>query len=111
MRSGILFAVLLNFKHIYLYLAPAYFVYLLQAYCFDAGAFSVRRFLQLGGSVVAVFVVSLGPFVWTGQGPALVARLFPFTRGLCHAYWAPNLWALYAGLDRCLILGKKKKKI
>ncbi|SAL99562.1 hypothetical protein [Absidia glauca] len=108
LRSGILFAILLNFKHIYLYLAPAYFVYLLQAYCFDAGTFSVRRFLQLGASVVAVFVVSLGPFVWTGQGPALVARLFPFTRGLCHAYWAPNLWALYAGLDRCLILVAKK---
>jgi alpha-1,3-glucosyltransferase len=87
-------------------------VYLLQAYCFDAGTtFSVRRFLQLAASVVAVFVVSLGPFIWTGQGPALVARLFPFTRGLCHAYWAPNLWALYAGLDRCLILGKIDKHI
>jgi hypothetical protein len=27
---------LLNFKHIYLYMAPAYFVYLLKAYCFVA---------------------------------------------------------------------------
>lgn len=32
--SGILFAVLLNFKHIYLYMAPAYFVYLLKSYCY-----------------------------------------------------------------------------
>jgi hypothetical protein len=31
--SGLLFAALLCFKHIYLYLAPAYFVYLLRAYC------------------------------------------------------------------------------
>ncbi|CAN9260637.1 unnamed protein product [Alternaria alternata] len=31
--SGLLFAALLCLKHIYLYLAPAYFVYLLRAYC------------------------------------------------------------------------------
>jgi hypothetical protein len=32
--SGALFAILLNLKHIYLYMAPAYFVYLLKSYCF-----------------------------------------------------------------------------
>jgi len=35
LESALHFAVLLNLKHIYLYIAPAYFVYLLRVYCFD----------------------------------------------------------------------------
>ena len=34
--GGILFAILLNFKHIFAYLGPAYFVYLLRSYCFTS---------------------------------------------------------------------------
>ncbi|XP_070313343.1 dolichyl pyrophosphate Glc1Man9GlcNAc2 alpha-1,3-glucosyltransferase isoform X7 [Odocoileus virginianus] len=36
MEGAFLFAVLLHFKHIYLYIAPAYGVYLLRSYCFTA---------------------------------------------------------------------------
>ncbi|TFK55792.1 glucosyltransferase [Heliocybe sulcata] len=104
LASGFLFAVLLNFKHIYMYLAPAYFVYLLRSFCMSPqGELLPRNFLSLANIVIAVFVVSLGPFILMGQLPQLLSRLFPFTRGLNHAYWAPNAWALVTAADRVLL--------
>ncbi|KYQ93549.1 glycosyltransferase [Tieghemostelium lacteum] len=101
--GSILFAVLLNFKHIYMYMAPAYFVYLLLYYCFDnQNRFSIVNFIKLALSVSLVFLVSLGPFIQ--QIPQLLQRLFPFGRGLSHAYWAPNFWAIYNFIDRLLIV-------
>ncbi|KIZ06304.1 alpha-1,3-glucosyltransferase [Monoraphidium neglectum] len=106
--SGILFAVLLNMKHLFAYMAPAYFVFLLRNHCLggEAGAPPLQTFVArlsaLGAAVVAVFAASLGPFIATGQLPQLLSRLFPFGRGLCHAYWAPNAWALYSFGDKVL---------
>ncbi len=103
--SGILFAVLLMFKHIYLYLAPAYFVYLLRVYCLGSKIYHIRFWncAKLSVSILAVFGLALGPFAYWGQIPQLLSRLFPFSRGLCHAYWAPNIWAMYSFTDRVLI--------
>lgn len=104
LTSGLLFAVLLNFKHIYMYLAPAYFVYLLRSYCLSPN-YDIRpmHFISLANTVIGVFLVSLGPFLFMGQLPQLLSRLFPFTRGLNHAYWAPNVWALVTFADRVLL--------
>lgn len=104
--SGILFAFLLCMKHIYLYLALAYFVYLLRTYCLDAKSVFRPRIwntIKLGVCVVGVFAVAFGPFAQWGQLLQLKDRLFPFSRGLCHAYWAPNIWAMYSFTDRALI--------
>ncbi|EGC32375.1 hypothetical protein DICPUDRAFT_38502 [Dictyostelium purpureum] len=117
--GSVLFCVLLNFKHIYMYMAPAYFVYLLIYYCFENkknNKFSISNinifnFIKLGSSVLFIFALSLGPFIAMGQIPQLLSRLFPFGRGLSHAYWAPNFWSLYNFLDRILLFNGLYKKI
>lgn len=113
---GFWFAVLLCFKHIYLYLAPAVFVFLLRAHCLNVAYDPRRSFLhnavsfvkwrnlfQLSAVVLGVFTVAFGPFVYYHVVPDLASRLFPFNRGLTHAYWAPNFWAVYSFADRLLI--------
>lgn len=108
LASGLLFAALLCFKHIYLYLAPAYFVYLLRAYCLGSRSiFDIQwlNCIKLGLGIASVAGLAFGPFVYLGQMEQLLSRLFPFSRGLCHAYWAPNVWALYSFGDRVLIYG------
>ncbi|KAI5961014.1 ALG8 [Candida pseudojiufengensis] len=111
---GFWFAVLLCFKHIYLYLAPAVFVFLLRTYCLNlkwskkkntlinlVNLVKWKNSVKLGTVVIAVFAVAFLPFYNTL--PQLFDRLFPFSRGLTHAYWAPNMWAIYSFVDRVLI--------
>ncbi|RHZ64634.1 hypothetical protein Glove_321g45 [Diversispora epigaea] len=111
---GLMFAILLNFKHIFLYLSPAYFVYLLRHYCFqktggsEKAKFCFVNFFVLGITVILIFSLSFGPFIYMGQIWQVLSRLFPFKRGLCHAYWAPNFWSLYSFVDRGLIVVSKK---
>jgi alpha-1,3-glucosyltransferase len=95
------FSVTLHFKHIYLYVAPVFFIYLLCGFVLQRDTrtgrvtgFSLLRLVQLGSIVLGVSAVSLGPYLAWGQGAQLLARLFPFQRGLCHAYWAPNVWVV-----------------
>lgn len=113
------FAILLNMKHIFLYVAPLYFIYLLSSYVFVERlgqsfwtweeftiSYKNRKYIlrwthlfSLAFVVLTPFIVSFGPFIAFGQISNLFARLFPFGRGLTHAYWAPNIWALYNFLD------------
>lgn len=104
--SGLVFAVLLCMKHIYAYLAPAYIVFLLRAYCLSPKSIFRIQWLnciKLASGIVSVLGLAFGPFALRNQIPQILSRLFPFARGLCHAYWAPNVWALYSLADRILI--------
>jgi len=106
-RASILFCLLLNMKQIFLYVAPVYFVYLLRSHValeFKGliPSFRIGALIQLGVTVVACFGICWAPIVATGQIAHAAGRLFPFGRGLTHAYWAPNIWALYNTLDRVL---------
>ncbi|RUS75621.1 hypothetical protein EGW08_016614, partial [Elysia chlorotica] len=101
------FSVLLNMKHIYMYIAPPYFVYLLRTYCFKISFFlSISQ--RHNNFDPTKNTTSLNMFCFTSQHQLgqVMSRLFPFKRGLVHAYWAPNVWALYNGADKFLtILG------
>lgn len=66
LQAAFWFSILLCLKHIYLYIAPVYFVYLLRSYCFESQnsklIFHFKRLIKLGMVVVAVFGLSFGPF-------------------------------------------------
>ena len=113
LMGGGLFATLLCLKHIYLYLAPAYFVYLLRAYCLSHRSIlriRVGHCTKLATVLALIFGSALGPFWYWEQSDQLLLRLFPFSRGLCHAYWAPNVWSMYSFSDRVLLHGKQSSR-
>ncbi|XP_037932461.1 probable dolichyl pyrophosphate Glc1Man9GlcNAc2 alpha-1,3-glucosyltransferase [Teleopsis dalmanni] len=106
--SAFTFSILLNFKHIFLYVAPVYAVYLLKFYCLNKTQTFVGKFLKLIVVGSLPFVVSFGPF-WNHL-PQILNRLFPFKRGLTHAYWAPNIWAIYNSIDKFAAIALAKPK-
>ena len=107
MLSAFCYSTLLNFKHLYLYCAPAFFIYLLVHYVFNSNkeANSISRLAKVGAITLLPFFISFGPFVVSGglgYLQQILSRLFPFGRGLVHEYWAPNFWALYFLADKIL---------
>lgn len=113
-----LFSSLLNLKHIYVYVAPPFLIFLLRSYVFPIGSRasdlgrSFERLLTVGVVTLIPFLLSLAPVAIDGlrheKGSfgvltQMVQRLFPFSRGLIHAYWAPNVWALWTFADRVLV--------
>ncbi|KAL0284132.1 UNVERIFIED_CONTAM: putative dolichyl pyrophosphate Glc1Man9GlcNAc2 alpha-1,3-glucosyltransferase [Sesamum radiatum] len=111
--GGFFFAVLLCFKHLFAVAAPVYFVYLFRHYCRGGLVKGFGRLVLIGSVVLVVFCCGLRSLflLWadsaifslvTLQMQEVLRRMFPFGRGLCHAYWAPNFWVFYIMLDKFL---------
>lgn len=63
LQGTLYFALLLNLKHIYLYVAPVFVIWLLKSYCMNSGQFFKRLFL-LGSIIMITLIISFGPFVF-----------------------------------------------
>lgn len=107
-KSALVYAVLLNFKHIFLYFAPCFGILYLKRVVFNqpTPAKQFTNFCLLALQTVAVFAVSFGPFLWVGgadQMRQIASRLFPFQRGLVHTYQAANVWAFYFFFNKYVV--------
>lgn len=107
--GGLGFAVLVCSKHLFAIAGPLYFVYILRHYCRGSRAGgAIVRFCAMAGLVLGTLILAFGPFAYYGEIPQVLKRLFPFGRGLCHAYWAPNAWALYIVGDKlAAVIGRR----
>lgn len=105
-----LFAAAVHLKHTLLPAAPCVAVFLLhRVYATSVTTSTLAASRDVAGVVLAVFAVlfvSWMPLYASGGAAAVracFARLFPFGRGLLHAYWAPNWWALYSFADKLAV--------
>mgnify|MGYP006130277753 FL=1 len=98
--ASVLFVLALLFKHMALYFAPAFFFYLLACCAHRARAtMKLAHLVKIGGAVLITAALCVGPLcVYAAPGETcaggvaqLIARLFPFQRGLFEDKVA-NVW-------------------
>lgn len=66
LQSAFYFAVLLNMKHIFIYVSPIYIVYLLRVYCWQRASLAtiITNLMKLATITLGVTAVSFGPFIY-----------------------------------------------
>ena len=120
--SALFYCLLISMKHLYITLGPLYFIFLLRSHCFDwikvtgrskyVRSFNIVNFAHLGAFTLSVLVFPFLPFLAADNSMQqliqIKSRLFPFARGLCHDYWAGNIWALYLFIDKILRFVSRK---
>ena len=109
----IIFSILILMKHLFVPLTPLFAVYLITNY-YHRYSNSINILIIKIVELVVIAIVALSaafmPFLLQEPSNAyqqllqIFQRLFPWGRGLLHAYWAPNVWAIYCSID--LVLSK-----
>mmetsp|Transcript_17233 Transcript_17233/g.25465 ORF Transcript_17233/g.25465 Transcript_17233/m.25465 type:complete len:490 (-) Transcript_17233:819-2288(-) len=104
MASCFLYSLLLTMKHLYLPLAPLYFIYILSTYCLRNNKLLLFNFLSVAAITAGTLLLPFLPFLIQKepieQMLQIASRLFPFARGLVHDYWAANVWAIWMLADK-----------
>lgn len=104
-RACVSFSLLLNLKHTFLPIVPTVAIYILSISTSNNLFQTVRRLTFPATATISVFIFIWFPFLLRPETlPHIYSRLFPFNRGLLHANWPANFWAIYASLDKFLTL-------
>ena len=112
--GAVFYCICICMKHIFLYFAPAYFLFYFHYIVINN--LKKKKFKKLiiniiliGLGMLSVLLIAFLPFIVISiksknlsQLIQIKERLFPLKRGLLHTYWAPNFWALYSLLDKIL---------
>ena len=112
--GAIFYMICLCMKHIFIYFAPAYFIF--YFYYIVINNIKKKKYKKLiiniiliGLGMFSILLITFLPFIIISlraknisQFLQIKERLFPLNRGLLHTYWAPNFWALYSLLDKIL---------
>ena len=112
--GAIFYTICLCMKHLFIYFAPAYFLFYFHYIIINN--IKKKKYKKLiinlvliGLGMLSVLLIVFLPFIGISiktknisQLIQIKERLFPLNRGLLHTYWAPNFWALYSLLDKIL---------
>ena len=112
--AAVFYFICLCMKHIFIYYAPAYFIFYFHYIVINN--IKKKKFKKLiinliliGLGILSVLIITFLPFIVISiktkslsQFIQIKERLFPLNRGLLHTYWAPNIWALYSLIDKVL---------
>ena len=118
-KGAFYYTIALCMKHIFIYMAPAYFVYYLKYLIFqnlkNKPLKVIKDTFLIIITIISIILISFSPFLYIcykdnsiEQLIHIKNRLFPFDRGLLHSYWAPNFWAIYSLIDKLLLFNDKK---
>jgi len=106
----VMFSILILMKHLFIPLTPLFAFYLLTNY-YNTYKNNIKVLCMkvLGLVIIAILALLIAFLPFALQQPSafdqleqIFKRLFPWDRGLLHAYWAPNIWAIYCAIDICL---------